>query len=217
MPKVLKILIVLVVLSSFATVGLIVAERTRSSADALLPDPSATGLSIPDFTLTAQDGTTFTKAALASGQVTVVDFFFTSCPFICPTLTSTMYSIANDLRDTPVRFLSISVDPKRDTPERLTEYAKQHSADLRRWTFATGNIDTIRSIITGGLKFELSEVPNQPINLPGGETMNNIRHPSWLALIGPKGEVLGIYRSSEPGDVEMLKRKARAAAIALAR
>lgn len=213
MPKILKILVVLVVLSSLSMVGLILSDRARAN-DALKPDDAAVGLSIPEFALTAQDGTTFTRAALASGQVTIVDFIFTHCPFICPTLSRTMAALASDLKDTDVRFLSISVDPERDTPARLTEYARGFAADTRRWTFATGDRAIIKSIVTDGLKFELSEVENQPINLPDGTTMNNIRHPSWLALVGPRGEVLGIYRSSEPADMEALKRKARAAALA---
>jgi protein SCO1/2 len=226
MPKILKVLVVVVMLSTLATVVLLQRERVRSSAaqsgttnahahaDPLRPDDRLKTLSIPDFALTTQDEQPITREAL-KGRITIVDFIFTHCPFICPTLTARMSELSATLSDTGVRFLSVSVDPKHDTPARLREYAKLHSADTSRWTFATGPIETVRSIVTGGLKFDLGDDPSLTVNLPDGTTMNNIRHPSWLALIGPNAEVLGIYLAAVPEDMAELERRARAASLAL--
>ncbi len=213
MPKVLKIALLVLMCTTLATVALLTLERRRAGAgfDPLMPDDHVRTLSIPEFTLTAQDSTALTRDTL-KGRVTIADFIFTHCPFICPTLTGKMKELSIQLGDTPVRFLSVSVDPMNDTPARLTEYAKENNADLARWTFATGEMATVKSIVTGGLKFDLEEDAEQPIKLPDGSFMNNIRHPSWLALIGPDAQVLGIYLASVPEDMQALEQRARAAA-----
>lgn len=213
MPKALKIALLVLMCTTLATVVLLTLERQRAGRgpSPLTPDDRVRTLSIPEFSLTAQDNSPVTRASL-TGRVTIVDFIFTHCPFICPTLTGKMKELSLQLADTPVRFLSVSVDPKNDTPARLAEYAKDNNADLLRWTFATGEMATVKSIVNGGLKFDLEEDAKQPIKLPDGSFMNNIRHPSWLALIGPDAQVLGVYLASVPEDMQALEQRARAAA-----
>ncbi|HEV7785687.1 MAG TPA: SCO family protein, partial [Thermoanaerobaculia bacterium] len=152
------------------------APGPASSADPLQPDEQLAGTRMPEFTLTTQDGQSLTREALL-GKITIVDFMFTHCPFICPRLTATMSSMAQQLTGTPIRFLSISVDPIHDTPRQLKQYAADREIDTSRWTLATGDQATLKRIVSDELKFNLEDVPATPVQLPDGSTMSNISHP----------------------------------------
>lgn len=183
------------------------------STDPLMPDENAKDLHVMPFELTDQNGVKITNSVL-TGKLTVVSFIFTHCTLVCPMLTQTMSELARDLRQgggpgAQARFLSISVDPAHDSPERLAEYARQLSADPTRWTFAVGPTETVYPMLEQGLKFAVGPDKNSAntITLPGGATMNNIIHPSWFVLVGPKGEVLGIYLASSPDEMASLKKR----------
>lgn len=189
---------------------------SRRSADPLTPDENVKDLRIPPFTLRDQNGKTIDNSIFA-GRVTIVDFFFTHCKLICPVLTQHMADQQRALKGTDVRILSISVDPEHDTPEVMKTYANDHGADPSRWTFATGDRQTIGAIVEGGMKFAVGDDPNpdRMIELGAGKKMNNIVHPSWFALVGPKGEVLGIYLAEMEQDMQSLTQRARDAATKL--
>ena len=102
----------------------------------------------PAFTLTAQDGRRLSLSELHS-KVVVVTFIYASCADACPLLTAKMAGLQDKLgRDfgPKVFFLSITVDPERDTTEVLTRYAQAHGADLAGWAFLTGTPDEIRTV-----------------------------------------------------------------------
>lgn len=176
------------------------------------PDAASLGLSVPEFKLVDQDGREATQA-IFDGKVTVLDFFFTHCPFICPTMTLTMQDLAKDLADTPVQFVSVSVDPAHDTPPVIRKYATDKEIDLTRWMFLTGEYATIEKIARGSLQFEIGadNDPRKKISLPDGGSMQNVTHPSKLILVGPDRKVLGFYEYSDAEAVKMLEYRARAA------
>ncbi|MCZ7677247.1 MAG: SCO family protein [Sandaracinaceae bacterium] len=91
-------------------------------------------LPIGEFALVDQDGEDVTNADLR-GKVWIVDFVFTSCPDVCPVLTTQMANLHRRIDAGDVRFVSVSVDPAEDTPERLREYAARFGADTSRWSF----------------------------------------------------------------------------------
>ena len=94
----------------------------------------------PDFALIDQDGDPVTLASLR-GHVLLLDFVYTHCPGPCPILTGTHVAVQRALSPElaeRVRFVSISLDPARDTPEALRQYATARGADLARWSFLTG-------------------------------------------------------------------------------
>jgi protein SCO1 len=102
----------------------------------------------PAFTLTAQDGRRLSLGELR-GKVVVVTFIYTSCADTCPLLTAKMAALQDDLGDDfglNIFFLSITVDPERDTPEVLTRYAQAHGVNLSGWAFLTGMPDEIRTV-----------------------------------------------------------------------
>jgi len=94
----------------------------------------------PEFTLTKRDGTRIALKDLR-GRVLAVTFIYTSCADTCPLLTAKMAGLQSRLGSLfgpQVFFLSITVDPKHDTLEVLTRYAKAHGANLAGWAFLTG-------------------------------------------------------------------------------
>lgn len=102
----------------------------------------------PDFQLTNQDGAPTSLRGLR-GKVVVVTFIFTSCKDTCPLLTAKMASLQRRLGGefgSRVRFVSISVDPERDTPEVLKRYAQGYGADLAGWAFLTGSASEIADV-----------------------------------------------------------------------
>lgn len=192
------------------------------------PDEEVIGLAIPEFTLVDQDGEPFTRNDLL-GHVTVVNFIFTNCPMICPFMTDTLAEIAQHLRATDARFVSFSVDPVNDSPARLTEFAARYQADHSRWTFATEHglpvpanpaspgdpppeLDAntaerptvVGNILRNGLRMMTRPNPDEPITLADGSTMPNIIHPEWFVLLDKNARVLGVYRRSDPAQVDAL-------------
>lgn len=104
--------------------------------------------SIDDFSFINQDNDTITRDSLL-GSIYVANFFFTSCPTICPTMTRNMSYLQDKLSVYPnIRFLSHTVDPGNDTPEKLSDYVnlmhqKNVSIDLSNWDFVTGDKDKL--------------------------------------------------------------------------
>jgi cytochrome oxidase Cu insertion factor (SCO1/SenC/PrrC family) len=178
------------------------SSASGATGDPLAADPALADLSIPAFSLTDQNGQPVTNEVF-TGKLTVVDFLFTNCPLVCPTLAGQMSAVAEKVRDERVQFLSVSVDPERDTPERLREFAANFGADPR-WRLARGERDATWRLVREGLKFGIADDPSMPIPLKDGSTMLNIRHPAHFVLVGPKGEILGMYLGTRDEDVEAL-------------
>jgi protein SCO1 len=102
----------------------------------------------PEFALTSQDGAPVTLADFR-GRVTAVTFIFTLCTSTCPVLTPMMSFVQDRLGSvfgSKVAFVSITVDPERDTPEVLKQYAQAFGANLAGWTFLTGPPAAIQDV-----------------------------------------------------------------------
>jgi protein SCO1 len=102
----------------------------------------------PDFTLTTQEGKRLTLRELR-GEVVALTFIYASCTDTCPLLTAKLVGLQSRLAPDfgpKVFFLSITVDPERDTPEALRRHALAHGADLNNWAFLTGTPMQIREV-----------------------------------------------------------------------
>jgi protein SCO1 len=191
-------------------------ERTSQGLEI---DPGWEGMLVPAFALVDQEGRAVSEDVF-HGRVTILDFIFTNCPLQCPVMTGQMWEMSRDLADVPVRFISISIDPERDTPERLREYAAAQGADTRRWDFLTdepgfegdGAGRAMLETIGYGVR-DMEEV----IDLPDGSTMTNILHPTNFFLIGPDRQILGTFSYDVPEQVDQLKARAREAAGIISR
>jgi protein SCO1 len=123
--------------------------RPRDAADHIFKEQPLPKIApAPEFTLTSQDGTPVSLADLR-GKVVAVTFIYTLCTDTCPVLTPMMSFVQDRLGPdfgTKVAFVSITVDPERDTPAVLKEYARAFGADLGGWAFLTGAPETIREV-----------------------------------------------------------------------
>jgi len=102
----------------------------------------------PEFALTSQDGAPVALADLR-GKVVAVTFIYTLCTATCPVLTPMMSFVQDRLGadfGAKIAFVSITVDPERDTPEVLKEYAQAFGANLAGWSFLTGTPAAIRDV-----------------------------------------------------------------------
>jgi len=102
----------------------------------------------PAFTLTSQDGAQVSLADFR-GRVVAVTFIYTLCTDTCPVLTPMMSFVQDRLGPdfgTRIAFVSITVDPERDTPQVLKEYSRAFGADLGGWAFLTGAPEAIREV-----------------------------------------------------------------------
>lgn len=101
---------------------------------------------VPDFTLTDRHGIEFHGSSLR-GHVWIADFIYTNCPGPCPMMTRRMHRIEDRLAAEPsVKLVSFSVDPARDTPAALSAYARRFDALSDRWTFLTGDPQTLNRL-----------------------------------------------------------------------
>lgn len=102
--------------------------------------------SIPDFAFINQDSQLVTPATFED-KAYVADFFFTSCPTICPIMTQNMLELYRSFSDEPrLAFLSHTIDPARDTVGQLKHYATNLGVRDQRWHFVTGHKDSLYAI-----------------------------------------------------------------------
>ena len=125
------------------------------------------------------------------GTPYVVSFFFSTCPSICVQQNQKIKELQEQFAGQSVRFVAISVDPEKDTPEQLTEYAARFDADPNQWLFLTGDLTYIRRVG--------AEVFRQPVNKQF--------HTERFVLVDPSGEIEGFYNWPEPIQFEKLKEK----------
>src|SRR5688572_24347565 len=93
---------------------------------------------VPDFSFTDQNQKTITNKDF-EGKVYVVEFFFTTCPTICPIMTENMKKIQDEFLGNPkVGIASFSIDPEKDSPQVLKEYAQEKGITKPQWHLLTG-------------------------------------------------------------------------------
>lgn len=105
---------------------------------------------VPEFSFTDQNGKTITNKDYL-GQVYVVDFFFTTCPTICPRMSSNLTVIQNTFKDhTDFGIASFSIMPDNDTPEVLKAYAEDYGVTNPNWHLMTGSKEDIYKLANIG-------------------------------------------------------------------
>lgn len=112
-------------------------------------------LVVRDFTLTSHRGEPFAERSL-EGHVWVASFVFTSCRDVCPLITNQVANLHRRVTDDRVRFVSIPVDPRVDTPEVLAAYRARYRAD-DRWVFLTGDPAEVRRVVTEIFRVSMGE------------------------------------------------------------
>ncbi len=197
---------ILIVSTTVVASALLCAARVGT-----VPPPSRaaqdlgdSGFGLGAFRLAERSGRAVTDADLA-GRVWVASFIFTRCPLSCPRITSVMKGLQGQFRGTSVGLVSVSVDPRHDTPDALAEYARKFGADADRWWFLTGPPAQIDDLVTR--RFKLGLVEATPDDREAGAEA--ISHSDRLALVDRGNRVVSYFDSKEPEEVRSLVAKAR--------
>ncbi len=146
---------------------------------------------IPNFSFINQDSMLVTNATFKD-QIYVVDFFFTSCPTICPKVKRQMLRLYDKFEKEPrLKFLSHSIDIKYDTPDRLKKFGAKLGIKSDRWHLVTGEEDEI---------FEIADdyfiAAHHDDDAPGG-----FDHSGRLILVDKDRMVRGFCEGTEPESV----------------
>jgi protein SCO1 len=161
---------------------------------------------VPDFELVDQRGKKFTRADMV-GSVFVIDFIFTSCPRVCPELTKKMAGLSKKLRtNEKVKFLSISVDPETDTPERLLAFQQKYGDVEAPWFFVTGDPKVIEETVLKGFKMALTR------GTDGGHGDKSIFHAERFVVTDKRGHMRGAFDTSPEGAARLEAMVAQLAA-----
>ena len=120
---------------------------------------------INNFALTNQDGENFDTAQFSGDKPFLVSFFFASCPSICRDLNKQVAKLNEQLKKEDVAFVTITVDPERDTPKVLNKYAADFEAESPRWSFLTGEKYRIKEIGEQMFRVEVVDMANHTENI----------------------------------------------------
>lgn len=135
---------------------------------------------VPDFSLTNQNNETITQEDLL-GKVYVVEFFFTTCPSICPIMHKSLVKVQDKFFGNPrVAFVSVSINPEHDTPEVLKAYAEENNVVNNNWQFLTGSLDDVYALANQGFNLYAAEAP---------EVEGGFEHSGFFALVDKKGVI----------------------------
>ncbi|GAA3994188.1 hypothetical protein GCM10022408_00530 [Hymenobacter fastidiosus] len=150
---------------------------------------------IPAFRLTNQDGQVITNQTFAN-KVYITDFFFATCPSICPKMQSELLRVYDQFKGDPrVNFLSHTIDPAHDSIPVLRDYAQRLGIqDAARWHFATAPHDTIFALARAYMT--AAQVDKA---VPGGYA-----HSGAFALVDPQRRIRGVYDGMNPLEVQRL-------------
>ncbi len=135
---------------------------------------------VPAFSFTDQNGKTITNKDY-EGKVYVVEFFFTTCPSICPIMTESMIKIQDEFLGNPkVGIASFSIDPTHDTPQVLKEYAQNKGITKLQWHLLTGEKEEIFKLANEGFNLYVGQAP---------EVEGGFEHSGFFALIDQNGNI----------------------------
>ena len=169
------------------------------------PDMAEIG-TVPSFSFTNQDGKTITNQDY-EGKVYVAEFFFTTCPTICPKMNENMIKIQDEFYGNPnFGIASFSINPEYDTPEVLKAYAEKYGVAIPNWYMLTGDREAIYELANKG--FNLYAAENKDIE-------GNFEHSGYFALVDQEGVIrsryddfgnpIAFYNGLDKKDLEKLK------------
>jgi protein SCO1/2 len=157
-----------------------IVDKDRMSNPAALEYITLNGQKrkVPDFALYNQDSLLITNQDYL-GKVYVVEFFFTSCPTICPVMSRNLVELQEEFREyEDFGLASITINPDYDTPTVLKEYAEEYGITDMDWHLLTGNRDSIYQLANKGFNIYAAQAPG----VPGG-----FEHSGLFALVDKEG------------------------------
>lgn len=156
--------------------------------------PDSLDYHLPSFSFIDQDGRVVSEAAIKD-KLVVAEFFFTSCPSICPKMQKEMLRVYEKYKTDPeVLILAYSIDPARDSVAKLHNYAAKLGIESSKWHLLTGNKDSIYSIAD---KFLVSAAEDP--DAPGG-----LVHSGNFILVDKQRRIRGYYDGTDEKSVDKL-------------
>ena len=135
---------------------------------------------VPEFSFTNQDQKTITNKSYHK-KVYIVEFFFTTCPSICPVMNKNMVKIQDEFFGNPnLGIASFTIDPNTDTAEVLKEYASQYKITNPNWNLLTGDKEAIYKLANSGFNLYVGE---------NSEVDGGFEHSGFFALIDQEGNI----------------------------
>lgn len=161
---------------------------------------------VKDFKFINQEGKTITNKDY-EGKVYIVEFFFTTCPTICPIMNTNMVEIQNEFFGNPnFGIASFTINPEYDTPEVLKEYAEKYKITNPNWHLLTGDLNTIYQLANEGFNLYVGK---------NSEVEGGFEHSGFFALIDKEGNIrsrkdeydnpIVYYDGLEEQGIKMLK------------
>src|SRR5919109_3872179 len=157
---------------------------------------------VPPFSLMERDGRRITLSDL-KGKVSIVNFIYTNCPDTCPIQSAQMKQLQEDFKnEKELLLVSITVDPKRDTPKVLSEYADRFGADAARWFFLTGEQERIYKLAQEGFHLGAVEIPHEQKPASGA----TYTHSPRFVLVDREAHIRGYYVSTDAEAMTRVRR-----------
>jgi protein SCO1/2 len=150
---------------------------------------------IAPFNLTNQNGETITEQDYQD-KIYVADFFFTTCPTICPKMTANMGQLQNEfLEDSQVKFLSYSVTPQIDSVQQLKKYAVEKGVNDSKWNLVTGDKKIIYSLARKSYLAVKEDGDGGPFDMI---------HTENFILVDPEKRIRGFYDGTDLESMQTL-------------
>ncbi len=162
-----------------------------------VPGSDSTDYTLPGFEFVNQDSAPVNNSTL-SNKIFVTQFFFTSCPSICPKMQAQMLRVYEKYKSNPeVLILAITIDPARDTVAKLKAYESKLGVEAPKWNFLTGDKDSIYKVAEDFL-VSAEEDPDAP----GGHV-----HSGNFILADKQRRLRGYYDGTKEESVEKLLKE----------
>lgn len=178
-------------ISIFPLLLLFIATGCRSDFSDTEIDELPNITEAPEFQFTNFDGSTITNTDL-KGSVYIAYFFFTSCGGPCPLMNSNANVLQAEYAEAlDFRIVGFSVDPERDSVERLAKYADRYSAIQGRWYMLRNSREIVAALASRGYLM--------------GDASNPALHSTRFALVDRSGMIRGYYDGTDPAKMDELR------------
>lgn len=153
---------------------------------------------IPKFSMLSQDSV-FVSDEQFKGKIVIADFFFTTCPSICPVISAQMARLQDLIKkeklEDQVKLLSHTVDPLRDTPSILKQYGLKIGADFNTWTFVTADPDYM---------YWQAQKGYQLTAFPSDTAQGGFFHTDKVVLLDQEMKIRGYYDGTSTKSMDQL-------------
>jgi protein SCO1/2 len=156
------------------------------------------------YELTNQDNVKVSFPEVIKGNITVMGFIYTHCPDICPMTTHNMYLTEKKLKEqgiVNVKFVALSFDPDRDTPEVLKNFAEIRDINFTNWMLLTGEIAVVEDLLK---RFDVRAIKTDEQYDENGELSYSMMHTDRISLTDQNGILRKNYKGSTLNIKELI-------------